>query len=471
MTSRFETPIAPAAAPTPVAPAEPQLEFTKKKPNNKKAGKQRDPGASYPRKEAPKLDPNALKPKFVSTATTVEKNDPLISNSEAIFDGGMGFTEIRQILEFHIDFTGYVNLVAVSYEKMITADRSIAKYVSSSMYAYYCVVLLWRRLAQVTAQRNGKTLEYSVIRDTVSEDLPIPADICAYLNGIGNVRDHEDNHTWLKLQAEFSPLKSKGTPGFYGKITAANHWKYETLPAPGVFVLRILADIAFSEAPRVREWPLPDTITPNGDSVLLPTVSLLGWRRAEMLTDFQLQLLRGANFDADRAQVQDVYGIPVSQSLMDGIGGFIRNSKATSLALASTLTHGSLAIVPWSVKILDDDDEEPDEIGAVTPNILITAKQSKGQSPTQMGATLASSSVVFKYRFQRAAVGGTNRDGFAYRFNGGVPATWVVNRDSAFEYGVGGSNWNRAGFGSAECDGDAVQRAYCDNVRAKTTRK
>lgn len=132
-----------------------------------------------------------------------------------------------------MDFTGYVSLIAVSYEKMITADRSIAKYVSSSMYAYYCVILLWRRLTQVTAQRLCRTLEYTVIRDTVSEDLPIPADIGAYLNGVGNVRDHEDNQTWLKLQADMSSLKSKGSPGFYGKISATNHWKYETLPAPG----------------------------------------------------------------------------------------------------------------------------------------------------------------------------------------------------------------------------------------------
>lgn len=162
-----------------------------------------------------------------------------------------------------MDFTGYVSLIAVSYEKMITADRSIAKYVSSSMYAYYCVILLWRRLTQVTAQRLCRTLEYTVIRDTVSEDLPIPADIGAYLNGVGNVRDHEDNQTWLKLQADMSSLKSKGSPGFYGKISANNHWKYETLPAPGMFVLRVLADIEYTEASRKpvfvctreHQWP------------------------------------------------------------------------------------------------------------------------------------------------------------------------------------------------------------------------
>lgn len=77
------------------------------------------------KRDAPRVDPSTLKPKHVSTSYTTEKYDQLISNTEALYDGGMGFTEIRQILEFHMDFTGYVNLIAVSYEKMITADRSI----------------------------------------------------------------------------------------------------------------------------------------------------------------------------------------------------------------------------------------------------------------------------------------------------------------------------------------------------------
>lgn len=68
---------------------------------------------------------------------------------------------------------------------------------------------------------------------------------------------------------------------------------------------------------------------------MLPTVSLLGWRRAEVLTDIQIQLLRGANFDAERAQVQDVHGVPVSQPLLDGIGGYIKNSKARHAWIAS----------------------------------------------------------------------------------------------------------------------------------------
>lgn len=118
MASKPEVPatVAPALA-APVA--EPAPEIQKRKPNNRKAGKQRDPNAVHQKIEAPQVDPSALRPKHVSKTNTAERNDPLISNSDPIYDGAMGFTEIRQSLEFHMDFTGYVGLIAVSYEKMI----------------------------------------------------------------------------------------------------------------------------------------------------------------------------------------------------------------------------------------------------------------------------------------------------------------------------------------------------------------
>lgn len=76
------------SAPQPI-PAVTNPDPSKKK-NNRRGGKQRDPGAYPLKREAPKIDPTALKPKHVSTSFTAEKNDPLISNTEALYDGGMG---------------------------------------------------------------------------------------------------------------------------------------------------------------------------------------------------------------------------------------------------------------------------------------------------------------------------------------------------------------------------------------------
>lgn len=467
------TTIAPVA-PAPAAAPSNSKDSTQKKPKNK-AGRNRTAGlpAPFPR-EAPPVSVEGLKPKHVSKNYTAEKNDPLLSNSDAIFDGGMGFTEIRQNLEFHIDFTGYFTLIGHSYQKLITADRALQKYISLGMYQYYAVMLLWRRLLQVTSTRDGRVMEYGGLREAVNEDLAVPADLGAYLNGIGNVRDHEDAQTWLKLQAYPSGLTVMGSRGTFGRVSAGTHWIYETLPAPAISVLKMMADIRYTEAPRAErpgllEWALPPELHPRGEGVGLPTVSLLGWRKADLLTDFQIQLLAGAGFSGDLAEVQNLHNLPVSQTLLAGISGYLRGGKSPSLVASSTMTHGSLSIVPWSVKILDEDDVNPEAPGAVTPHRYITSKQSKGQSPTQMAVTLAASSVVYKYRFKRSDKSGTNLDGFCYRFNVAVPANWIANRDTAFLFGVG-EGWNRARFGSAECDGDAVQRTYCDNVRSKTTR-
>lgn len=74
-------PAAPVSAPAPST----SKDFTQKKQKNR-AGRNRNAGlpAPFPR-EAPPVSVESLKPKHVSKNFTAEKNDPLLSNSDAIF--------------------------------------------------------------------------------------------------------------------------------------------------------------------------------------------------------------------------------------------------------------------------------------------------------------------------------------------------------------------------------------------------
>lgn len=64
----------------------------------------------------------------------------LFSVMLTLFLKANGFTEIRQRLEFHLDFTGHTCLIGQPYQKIITADRALQKYNSLGMYQYYAIM-------------------------------------------------------------------------------------------------------------------------------------------------------------------------------------------------------------------------------------------------------------------------------------------------------------------------------------------
>lgn len=77
-----------------------------------------------PRQERPEVrrvpkDKPDLAPKHVSTDFSAEPNDPLLSEF-AITDGMSGFLEEFQPREFQVDFSGFLNLLDLSYSAQVT---------------------------------------------------------------------------------------------------------------------------------------------------------------------------------------------------------------------------------------------------------------------------------------------------------------------------------------------------------------
>uniref|UniRef100_A0A182M155 Uncharacterized protein n=1 Tax=Anopheles culicifacies TaxID=139723 RepID=A0A182M155_9DIPT len=63
-------------------------------------------------------------------------------------------------------------------------------------------------------------------------ELAVPEDINDYLLGIGDVTDYNGVPWTLRLDVELDATLVNGLSGNYGKINAANHIHYETLPSP-----------------------------------------------------------------------------------------------------------------------------------------------------------------------------------------------------------------------------------------------
>lgn len=82
------------------------------------------------------------------TLVNLARNVPFFKKTQKT-DGVNCFLEVFQPREFQVDFSGLMVLLDSSYAAQINADRSMVKYISRSMWNYYHVVLLWRKILTV----------------------------------------------------------------------------------------------------------------------------------------------------------------------------------------------------------------------------------------------------------------------------------------------------------------------------------
>lgn len=192
----------------------------------------------------------------------------------------------------------------------------------------------------------------------LSIDLPVPEDVNLYLQGIGDIKDPSSRQFHSALQAVLTPLEINGAAGFYGRVSDVNHIIYETVPSPGVALLKIRADM--QQGPDILpDWDLPEELRPNDHNATLPTANLLGWSRRERLSEDQLRALNEAGIDEDTFNVRNVAGIGINLPLLKHVAGQIENSKCKAIALFPTSTQGSLSQIPYSTRCSTDVEIQP----------------------------------------------------------------------------------------------------------------
>lgn len=97
----------------------------------------------------------------------------------------------------------------------------------------------------------------------------------------------------LARQGRLTDLEINGVRGFYGRVDLNTHIIYETLPSPGIAVLKMQADMRYDRLDDVN-WDLPENLRPLEHGAGLPNRNLLGWWRAAKLTDDQTTAMEDA---------------------------------------------------------------------------------------------------------------------------------------------------------------------------------
>lgn len=155
---------------------------------------------------------------------------------------------------FAIDFSQFATLLRSSYNAQVAWDRGFRKYVSPSMYNYYCAVLLWKRILYVISARGEFSFEYDRLSRYLNFDTPLPEDICVYLNGVGNCIDFSSSHYEFTIPYHFEAIEVQGIRGTFGRVSAETAIQYETEPSLYVFIKRILADLSYTLSNGPHDW-------------------------------------------------------------------------------------------------------------------------------------------------------------------------------------------------------------------------
>lgn len=402
-----------------------------------------------------------LAPKAKSHAPSEERNDPLINDMITI-EGVNGFVQAATEREFQLDYSQFNELVRASYDAATTFDRGLRKYVSFSMYQYYNTILLWKRLFDIVSSRGHRTVEALDINAILNIDLVVPQDVNLYLSGMGDLHDPSGREFHLAIQTpRFSNIEIDGAEGFYGVINDGNHVIYETLPSPGIALLKIGADIDFVEDVD-PDWDLPEEVRPALPAAVMPNANLLGWRRREKLTDDQKAALTECGIVEGDFGVRNVHGLPINVQLMRYVSNAIENSKTKSIATFPNSTKGSCCQVPFSTRSREDTE--------MTPYVNIAAKQMRSNSYCQFSSHIASGSAIMRYRIQRRSEA-VQDDMLCYRFvHNEVPPAWLGNVNMIFEFGIGQQLWNTSQFRISEQQGLGLVSSLANRVRRKVVR-
>lgn len=377
---------------------------------------------------------------------STKSNDRIepLDTPKFILPGCTAMTRDSRDEDFCLDFSHYLNIVRSSYVTIGMLDRGLHKYMSLSMYEYYCTILLWYKICHVLSER-GEFIEDLLSFDRLMSPVKtaIPKDIQRYLSGIGNIVDHSDKKVYLRLLLHLceETLIDKVAMGTYGKVNATTHTAYETLPAPFISLRRIIEDLRKTRNPRATaDWDLDTSIKPDG--VFKPTANLLGWLPAKRLTEEQVGLLESAGFDyqdntVSYGSIKNVLGIPIQLSLLEKISGVLHGSKASIVdGYDITTFNGSMAQVPYT--IISPSDFENDR------NKILTARCASAKNLYQISSVLLSGATGFRLRVKR------NYGSCPYIWScyvddtGNVPPGFEATANDAYDHCP--SEWNLTGF-------------------------
>lgn len=410
-------------------------------------------------------DPNAFKPKMLSTQSH-DRNDPH-SDFPSIASLGIS-AEVVTAPTFKLDYSQYMVLIGKSYQVITGKDRGFSKYVSQSMYNYYFVIELWRRIMnckpRIYENQEADLLGFNSRWE--ADKLPMFKDLNTYLKGIGNFIDYEGHKSLLTLHATPGYSGYLRTSGAFGRVSAETHLAYETMPAPIVCLIAIQEDMRYTQALAGNPdpapspyWDLPDVLRPErpeGDPAVIPTANLLGWKPSSRLTAEQGMALVDAGFEVDVTfnATLNSCGIPINSALLDYVADKIHGAKVDCRTDLTLDTEGTNSVIPHTRISSADMDYVRSKI--------FSSRVGSIRHPNPSSSNLITAAQICRYRIKRHTED-TSPISHCYVIPPTAQAAaapipgWNANSDDVWN--AVPSGWNREGYRTVESDGGANAHA------------
>nr|QYW05752.1 MAG: putative capsid protein [Partitiviridae sp.] len=412
-------------------------------------------------------------PQALSTKETPPRDDPMFQHSMLV-QGLNALQPVSEVREHFLDYSQYLTIIRATHNSIANGDKNFKRNISLSMFEYYGVLLLWKRIFYL----KNELRNFSPQVDGFGPMFPrvaIPKEIGYYLEGVGNITDFNGLTSFLSTLQDLDETVVGDTHvcGSFGRITKDNHFMYETTPSPFVFLSRIAQDVIYTRRVNSRfrspspKWDLDKNIRPVGR--LIPNENLLGWRKAAILTPEQLGILDAlidVNASTGRwsylpAETVNVGGLSFIRNIVVAVSEHLVNARSNihnDYALGLTF-KGSMAQEKYAERVSSD----------VSPNLLVFRPVSIRLARMCCyhfdSVHAVSYAAVFRYRFKRKGMIGSveSPDCLCYSTRDGkAPDGWLTTADEVFD---STSRWNDHNFQSLESDGMVVASEFSRNLR------
>lgn len=267
-------------------------------------------------------------PGHLSKAHSPMQNDPLMKAS-IVGEPDIGLSPRADDPNIYTGCDGLTLIIDTLYQKAVSAKQGFSKRVPNSVFATYCATLTYARLLSIHGQ-NGYRLspdELEFVRLLKQSEYVVPSFLALYMNGFGNTKIPDGRQLKFKLDKpnyESGVFNDATIPGYFQKVDANTHYRYKAYPCLAVYYQRVLADLLLT-AERDNDliddgdWDLPDNISPDDENSNYPTENLLGYRRAQILSQVETSWINNtARFRIDELGFEDLR-IPFSPRLMNAV--------------------------------------------------------------------------------------------------------------------------------------------------------
>ncbi|XP_030755349.1 uncharacterized protein LOC115881811 isoform X2 [Sitophilus oryzae] len=338
-------------------------------------------------------------------------NDPMWHN---FGNDSVAFTAYKSRSKFAVTLEGLQPLIDETYNNLRFISKNFNRCVPLSAYSYY----IW----SIAYARIGAIKRYQGQENQALHAPPLP--IGDYLRSIGNIKDT----TGIDYEVDFPAWPNEH--GHFGRVSAENHYMYESLAAPVVIAQRMQQDLAYTRNPQQpSNWNLPEDLVPlEGVSAGLPTVNCLGWAPATSLTLEQQRFLESAGVCRDSIH-PTLVKLPLNSRLLLDVYTFIRCTEAAICEFEHHSQRGSMAQMLWQ--------KRSDE-GTVSFSRThhYCGNPMSAQCFTLIDRRIATAALITAFRVEKDEIQGT-RPYCAYDFGEykNVPDAWHQTRNRIFNHG------------------------------------